>query len=297
MSDPVRHAAESSLQGRRSESGFPRSRRRGGSRSASADPGEKEPVHRPRDRVPVAVGGETSHAGVGVGSWRIEQGKPGWNVGRQRIEFESEVIAVAFEGAFHDRLVLGSSQGAGGVDHDPARSDRVQGRMEERLLRGGESSHALHAPGREGLRLVRAKSSFTRTGRVDQHSIEGRGVAEGQPFSGSGSNRGLDPTSELSTLLLTDPDPRFGHICHTRGMRKFGRPDLVICGLSLQHGSMAADLLHALAVPMVQGQRLRPGVRLSQDWFQGTCEAYLPRKNAPDLALDNHALVLLPDAG
>ena len=111
------------------------------------------------------------------------------------------------------------------------------------------------------------------------------------------SNRGLDPTSELSTLLLTDPDPRFGHICHTRGMRKFGRPDLVICGLSLQHGSMAADLLHALAVPMVQGQRLRPGVRLSQDWFQGTCEAYLPRKNAPDLALDNHALVLLPDAG
>jgi len=113
----------------------------------------------------------------------------------------------------------------------------------------------------------------------------------------AGSNLGLDPQRELSTLLLVDPDPRFGHVCHTRGLRKFGRPDLILPGLSVQHGSMAADVLHAIARPLVFGAALHPDQRVQQGWFSGTVQAYVPGRNAPPIDLDNHGLVLVPDAG
>ena len=104
-----------------------------------------------------------------------------------------------------------------------------------------------------------------------------------------------DLSREISTLLLTEPDPRFGHVCHTLGLRKFGRPDLVIAGLSVQHGTMAADLLHELARRQALGERLRPGQRLSWGWFSGRVEALRPGVNVPALHLDNAGLVLRPD--
>jgi hypothetical protein len=100
---------------------------------------------------------------------------------------------------------------------------------------------------------------------------------------------------EVSIVFETEPSHGFGHLMHTRGMLKFGRPDLVVVGIPPKHGVRIADIVNQLAERLALGARLDEGEFVELETL-GTLRAdqYVPGENAPELHLNNRGLVLVP---
>lgn len=105
-------------------------------------------------------------------------------------------------------------------------------------------------------------------------------------------NASFDPRREISVIFETTPNPRFGHVCHTRGLRKLGRPDLVLTHLTRRHADLAGQVLHDVAARLALGSIVRPGDELELRLGSGTTSNYVAGGNAPQLHLNNRALVL-----
>jgi hypothetical protein len=105
----------------------------------------------------------------------------------------------------------------------------------------------------------------------------------------------LRMADEVSIVFETEPEHGFGHLMHTRGMLKFGRPDLVVVGIPPKHGVRIADIVNQLAERLALGTRLDPGDTVDLEAL-GTLRAdrYVPGENAPELHLNNRGLVLVP---
>ncbi len=82
------------------------------------------------------------------------------------------------------------------------------------------------------------------------------------------------------------------------GLRKFGRPDLVVLGIAPDEGAVAALLLRDLAQALAEGERIEPGdVVGTPAGLEVTAERFAPER-WPKVAVDGDALVLrLPAAG
>jgi hypothetical protein len=98
---------------------------------------------------------------------------------------------------------------------------------------------------------------------------------------------------EVSLIAETEPTPGFGHPVHTRGMIKFGRPELVT-GVSADRIEETGRILNYLARMLAEGHNFLPGQQLRPDGHRVlTVAAYTPNAITPELELNNDALLLL----
>jgi hypothetical protein len=98
---------------------------------------------------------------------------------------------------------------------------------------------------------------------------------------------------EVSLTAETQPTPGFGHTVHTRGMVKVGRPDL-IAGVPADGIQHTAQILNHLGRMLAEGHVLEPGQQLRFDASRTLrVEPYAPGDNAPDVNLNNDALLLV----
>jgi hypothetical protein len=98
---------------------------------------------------------------------------------------------------------------------------------------------------------------------------------------------------EVSLTAETEPTPGFGHAVHTRGMVKFGRPDL-IAGVPAERIEQTGRILNHLARMLADGQTLHPGQKLRIDGQRTlTVAAYQPDAAVPDVNLSNDGLLLV----
>lgn len=76
------------------------------------------------------------------------------------------------------------------------------------------------------------------------------------------------------------------------GLRKFGRPDLVVVGVSPEHATEAALLLRDLADTLAAGERIEPGDVVSAgDGRTFTAERFT-QAHSPVVAVDGEAILL-----
>ena len=106
-------------------------------------------------------------------------------------------------------------------------------------------------------------------------------------------HRPFDVQHEVSVIAETEPTASFGHPVHTRGMIKFGRPDL-IAGVPAERIDETGRILNHLAGMLAEGDILVPGQQLR---FGGqrmlTVETYEPDATVPDVNLNNDGLLLV----
>jgi hypothetical protein len=75
------------------------------------------------------------------------------------------------------------------------------------------------------------------------------------------------------------------------GLRKFGRPDLVVLGVAPDAAAEAAVMLRDLAQTLASGERIEPGDTVDTPAGQLTAERFEPER-WPKVAVDGEALVL-----
>jgi hypothetical protein len=97
---------------------------------------------------------------------------------------------------------------------------------------------------------------------------------------------------EISVIAETESSPGFGHPVHTRGMIKFGRPDLIM-GVPEEKIGDAASILNQLATMLAEGHVLTAGQQLRiNDEETLAVLPYTPDDRIPDVQLINDGLLL-----
>jgi hypothetical protein len=98
---------------------------------------------------------------------------------------------------------------------------------------------------------------------------------------------------EVSLTAENEPVPGFGHPVHTRGMIKFGRPDLV-AGVPSSRIEETGRILNHLARMLAEGAVVVPGQQFRIDGQRIlTVAPYEPGATTPELNLNNDALLLV----
>lgn len=106
-------------------------------------------------------------------------------------------------------------------------------------------------------------------------------------------HRPFTTQQEVSLIAETKPTPGFGYPVHTRGMIKFGRPDLV-AGVPANRIEETGRSINQLARMLAEGHVLDPGQQLRLDDHRMlTVTAYTPNASTPELNLNNDALLLV----
>jgi hypothetical protein len=105
-------------------------------------------------------------------------------------------------------------------------------------------------------------------------------------------HRPFDILREISVIAESEPTPGFGHPVHTRGMVKFGRPDLIM-GVPEDRIGDAASVLNQLATMLAEGHVLAAGHHLRiNDEETLAVLPYTPGSHIPDVQLINDGLLL-----
>jgi hypothetical protein len=111
-------------------------------------------------------------------------------------------------------------------------------------------------------------------------------------ITGLSPQRPFTVQREVSVIVETEPVPRFGYPVHTRGMIKFGRPDL-IAGVPADRIEETADILNQLARMLAEGHVLTPGRKVRVDNRRTLVVGpYTPNAVIPDVDLANDGLLL-----
>jgi len=98
---------------------------------------------------------------------------------------------------------------------------------------------------------------------------------------------------EISIILESEVRAEGVQVCHTRGLRKFGRPDLLSFEPPEQDGEATAGLLHALAERLALGEQVGAGDTFrAEDGLERPFLAYDPTAGSPAVHLENAGLVL-----
>lgn len=97
-------------------------------------------------------------------------------------------------------------------------------------------------------------------------------------------------STDVNVVVEGEPTAPTANL-HTRGLQKFGRPDLVVWDVPAARWDAVAGLIRALAARLADGAVVAPGsmVTLGEQTFR--CSAYAPTEKV-DLHLNNDALVL-----
>lgn len=96
----------------------------------------------------------------------------------------------------------------------------------------------------------------------------------------------------------TEREPGQGHICHTLGMAKFGRPDLALPGMLPEHVEAAVDLLEKMAGELADGENFETGDVVEFEGFPPLrCEELPDDSGTDDVTFGNRSLWLIPEEG
>lgn len=114
----------------------------------------------------------------------------------------------------------------------------------------------------------------------------------GQAVASLSPHRPFTIQQEVSLIGESEPTAGFGHAVHTRGMIKFGRPDLVT-GVPADRIEQTGRILNHLAWMLAEGRVLVPGQQISVDGARTlTVTPYAPDATTPELNLNNEAVLL-----
>jgi hypothetical protein len=107
----------------------------------------------------------------------------------------------------------------------------------------------------------------------------------------------LDVSDHLRVVFeATEREPGAGHLCHTLGMAKFGRPDLAIGGMERQHAEAAGEMLEALATAMAEGDAFEDGDVVEPAGFPAlACTEVDDDAGSPDAIFGNRSIWLTPE--
>jgi hypothetical protein len=98
---------------------------------------------------------------------------------------------------------------------------------------------------------------------------------------------------EVSLVFETEPTDDLGHLTHTRGMAKFGRPDVLLLGATPADADVCGSLLNALALRAAEGAPLEAGQSVApRGLVPRMLRAYEPGGAHPQVHLNNDGLVL-----
>lgn len=98
---------------------------------------------------------------------------------------------------------------------------------------------------------------------------------------------------EVRLIAENEATPGFGHPVHTRGMVKFGRPELVV-GVPAERIQETGQILNHLARMMAEGELITPGQKFRVNEQRVlVVEPYTPDGRVPELHLNNDALLLV----
>lgn len=91
-------------------------------------------------------------------------------------------------------------------------------------------------------------------------------------------------------------EPGAGHLCHTLGLAKFGRPDLAIGGLEREHAEAAGGMLEDLATALAEGDNFETGDVVEPEGFPALrCEELPDDSGSPDTTFGNRSIWLVPE--
>lgn|GEM_PF-371508 len=99
----------------------------------------------------------------------------------------------------------------------------------------------------------------------------------------------------VALIFETEGHEAWGHIAHSRGLRKFGRPDVVLSRLTAEHGDRVGHLLGPLVRHLAEGAAVEPGQVVTGPAGDLLAIRYVPEISAPELHLNNDGLLLRPD--
>jgi len=138
--------------------------------------------------------------------------------------------------------------------------------------------------------VVRCLGELGAAAALDTHAIRWH---DAEALRAWPPTAGPDLDRELSIIFEDQPQEGLGHLAHTRGLAKFGRPDLVVTGLSPDEATLAGVLLRKLAVDAALGERYEAGGTADFEGEPITFEAYEPgRGGLPQLNLNNAGLIV-----
>lgn len=104
------------------------------------------------------------------------------------------------------------------------------------------------------------------------------------------ANRPFALSTDVNIVVEAEPTSPSATI-HTRGLQKFGRPDLVVWDVPGAQWDAVAGLLRALSAQLADGIVLRAGDRVNLDGKSLTLSAYQPTPET-QLHLNNDAFVV-----
>jgi hypothetical protein len=136
-------------------------------------------------------------------------------------------------------------------------------------------------------------SSIARAGTVTVLDVHAATWHAGSDVAALPPDRPLVIQHEISITAETEPSPGFGHAVHTRGMIKFGRPDL-IAGVPADRIRETGQILNHLARMLATGAVIEPGERFRVDGRRTLMAApYEPGGPTPDVVLANDGILLV----
>lgn len=110
-------------------------------------------------------------------------------------------------------------------------------------------------------------------------------------------DRAFDVMHEVTVLFIEQADGTLA--AHSAGLRKFGRPDLVLLGISPDDAAEAAVVLRDVAATLAAGERIEPGDHVMAPGGTLTAAQFEPEM-APIVSIRGPAIVLgdwQPSAG
>jgi hypothetical protein len=135
-------------------------------------------------------------------------------------------------------------------------------------------------------------SAVSRAGAVAVLDAFAHDWSLAEPIAALDPHRPFSVLREISVVAESESTPGFGHPVHTRGMTKFGRPDLIMGVPEPQIGD-AASILNGLATMLAEGHVLNAGQQLRIDDDQTLAVArYTPDARIPDVQLTGDGLLL-----
>lgn len=138
--------------------------------------------------------------------------------------------------------------------------------------------------------LVRAGAGTV----LDVHAATWRA---GEAVAGLAPERSFTVQEEISLVAETSAQRGFGHVIHTRGLAKVGRPDL-IAGVPAERLEHTGRVLNHLARMLAEGHVLEPGQRFRFDGSRTlTVGPYVPGGTVPEVNLNNDGLLLTDATG
>ena len=103
-------------------------------------------------------------------------------------------------------------------------------------------------------------------------------------------DRGLDIMHEVTLFFDEQPDGTLA--AWSLGLRKFGRPDLVLLGISPDGATEAALVLRDVAATLAAGERIEPGDQVAAPDGRTLTAAQFEAEMSPAVAVDGPAIVL-----